>query len=138
MQDPATLALFRRLGATRPEDLPTAGLAAAVLAHVRTDGAGDGPGLTVARLIGPDSLEKPETALVKPLRFRRLIEADGLDERLTAFRRLVAQAGGSLPVRDLAAALLDWSEHRRTRWIFDYWNAGSPAQSVTTAKDTPA
>ena len=78
MQDPATIALFRRCGATGPNDLPAIGLAAAVLAHVREDQ----PAQTVARQIGPDTPEKPETALLKPLRFRRLMEATTDDERL--------------------------------------------------------
>ena len=107
------------------------GLAAAVLAHVR----GDAPG-TVARLVGPESLERPETALLKPLRFRRVMEADGADERLVAFRRLVAIAGAVLPARDLAAALLDWTDVRRTRWVLEYWNAVPPSASpATPAKD---
>ncbi len=136
MQDEAALGLFRALKATAPDDLPSVGLAAAVLAHVREDRPG-----TVARCIGPDSLDKPETALVKPLRFRRVMEADGPDERLLAFRRLAAIARGALPVQDLAAALLDWSDQRRTRWVFDYWNAqppdaaASPAPSASPAKD---
>ena len=118
MQEPSALLLFRMVQATVPADLATVGLAAAVLAHVREDK----PGVTVARLVGPETLEKPETALLKPLRFRRLIEADGPDERLAAFRRLAALAGGSLPVRNLAEALLLWSDQRRTRWVYDYWN----------------
>ena len=138
MQDEATLLLFQAVKATAPADLPGVALAAAVLAHVREDR----PGLSVARLVGPDSLEKPETALLKPLRFRRVMEAVGPDERLAAFRRLVALAGGAVPVRDLAAALLDWDEERRTRWIFDYWNTLPPAASNAdpskdaTPKDT--
>ena len=141
MQDRAALALFQRLGATHPDDLSAVGLVAAVLAHVRVDGALLRPRLTVARQVGPDSLDKPETALFKPLRFRRLIEAEGLDERLTAFRRLVAQAGGQLHVRDLAGALLHWSEHRSRRWIYDYWNVAPDATNpppATAAKDSPA
>ena len=134
MQDNAALGLFRRAQATHPDDLPGLGLAAAVLAHVRQDAPG-----TVARLVGPDSLDTPETALLKPLRFRRLMEADGPDERLAAFRRLAALAGGTLPVRDLAEGLLDWSERRRTRWVLDYWHvasgpAGGPAPPEKEAR----
>ena len=129
MQLPAALHLFRTVGATSPHDLPSIGLAAAVLAHIRVDEHGT----SVARLIGPDSLDKPETALLKPLRFRRIMEAVEPDERLTAFRRLAALAGGRLPVRDLAAALLHWSDTRRTRWVYDYWNVAPP--SAPSAKD---
>ena len=135
MLDPATIALFRRCGATGPDDLPVIGLAAAVLAHLRQDQ----PAQRVARQIGPEPPEKPETALLKPLRFRRLMEATTDDERLTAFRRLIALAGGALNLTDLADALLNWSEWTQRRWVYDYWNAGQPAERVgsfTPAEDT--
>jgi len=138
MQDPAAITLFRRCGATGPNDLPVIGLAAAVLAHLRQDQ----PAQRVARQIGPEAPEKPETALLKPLRFRRLMEATTDDERLTAFRRLVALAGGTLSLADLADALLDWSEWTQRRWVYDYWNAGQPGQPAervgifTPAEDT--
>jgi len=130
MLEPATIVLFRRCGATCPADLPAIGLAAAVLAHVRKDV----PGLSVARQLGPDPPDKPETAKLKPLRFRRVMEASTQDERLIALRRLVALAGGSLNLRDLADALLDWSDNRRQRWVYDYWNAGQVA--ARTAEET--
>jgi CRISPR system Cascade subunit CasB len=132
MQDPAAIALFRRCGATGPDDLPVIGLTAAVLAHVRDDDRTQ----KVARQVGPDPPEKPETALLKPLRFRRLMEATTDDERLIAFRRLVALAGGALNLSDLAEALLDWSERTRLRWVYDYWKAWQPAGRVDVA--TPA
>lgn len=131
MQDPATIALFRRCGATAPADLPAIALAAAVLARVREDA----PGQSVARQLGPDQPDKPETAILKPLRFRRMMEATSEDERLIALRRLVALAGARLNLRDLAEALLDWSDRRRRRWVFDYWNAepinARPAEETT-------
>ena len=112
--------LFRDLGFTRWEDLPAAALAAAVLASVREAAP---PFPPFARAIGPIDMTKPETAAVKPLRFRRLIEADTPDDRLLAFRRAVALLGSRVPLNSLAEALLDWSAERRQRWIFDYWNA---------------
>jgi len=137
MLEPATITLFRRCGGTGPADLPAIGLAAAVLVHVREDV----PGLSVARQLGPDQPDKPETAILKPLRFRRVIEAGPEDERLIALRRLVALAGGSLNLRDLADALLDWTDSRRQRWVYDYWNAGqvsARAAEVTVVKETAA
>jgi CRISPR system Cascade subunit CasB len=132
MQDPATISLFRRAAAGVPADLPPIALAAAVLAHVREDV----PEMTVARQIGPESPDMPETALLKPLRFRRLMEAETYDERLTAFRRLVAITGGRLNVTGLADALLDWPEWRRQRWTYDYWNAGLvPGAASRSAKE---
>jgi CRISPR system Cascade subunit CasB len=132
MQEPATIGLFRALGWHNPAHLPKVALTAAVLASVREAGHGH-----FARAIGPKDPSKPETALVKPLRFRRLMEAATSDERLTAFRRAVTLAGGTANPADLAAALLDWSERRRMDWIFDYWNAADrPAAQKTT--DTAA
>jgi CRISPR system Cascade subunit CasB len=139
MQEPVTIQLFQRVRATGHDDLLPVALTAAVLAHVREDL----PNVTVARSVGPPSPEKPEEALnpekalLKPMRFRRLLEADGCEERLTAFRRLVALAGGKLPVADLAAALLEWSEERRRRWIYDYWNAGQQAAAQNAKTEEP-
>ncbi len=133
MQDPASIALFRRAGSSNPDDLPTIALAASVLAQVRKNA----PGVPVARQIGPDDPDHPETARMSPLRFRRLLETATPDERLIAFRRLVAFAEGTLDLRDLAAALLGWTEERRRRWVYDYWDAGRPAADTTTpAEDT--
>jgi CRISPR system Cascade subunit CasB len=132
MQDPAAISLFQRCGGAGPKDLPAAGLTAAVLAHVRDD---DRENPVIARRIGPDNTDKAETALLKPLRFRRLLEAELPDERLAAFRRLAALARGKVNVRDLAGALLDWSEGRQRRWVYEYWNAGKPT-SVPYAEET--
>ena len=132
MLDQAAITLFRRCGASGPEDLPLIALAAAVLAHVREDT----PAQSVARQLGPDQPDKPETAVLKPLRFRRVIEAVTPDERLVALRRMVALAGGGLNVRDLADALLGWTDRRKQRWVYDYWNAGHvPGR---TAEETAA
>jgi CRISPR system Cascade subunit CasB len=130
MQEQATITLFRRCGGAGPWDLPVAALAAAVLARVWAD---DPTEPLIARRIGPDSTAKPETALLKPLRFRHLMEAQSPDERLAALRRLIALVGGKLNVADLAAALLHWNEERQRRWVYDYWNAGQPA-----ARHSPA
>ena len=134
MQDPITISLFQRCGGTGPWHLPAAGLAAAVLAHVRED---DRENPRIARRVGPDNTDKPETALLKPLRFRRLLEAELPDERLAAFRRMAALARGKLNVRDLAGALLDWSEGRQRRWVYEYWNAGKPTAVPYAEETTP-
>jgi CRISPR system Cascade subunit CasB len=133
LQEQATIALFRRCGGASPEDLPDAGLATAVLAYVRED---DPAEPRIARRIGPDSTDKPETALLKPLRFRRLMEAHSPDERLTVLRQMIALAGGKLNVADLAATLLRWNEERRRHWVYDYWNAGQPTAIAPAAKET--
>lgn len=135
MQEPAALMLFRRIGGKHAHDLPRAAMAASVLAHVRTDTWAEKPGPTTARLIGPESLEKPETALLKPLRFRRLMEASDADERLSAFRRLVAMTRGAVPVPDLATALLRWTDERRRDWVLQYWNATAQSPALAPAAE---
>lgn len=120
MQEPAAIDLFRTLGYTDPKRLPAAALAAAVLASVR-EAAPSRP--SFPRAIGPTDMTKPETAAVKPLRFRRLMEAATPDEQLLSFRRAVGLLGGRAPLESLAEGLLNDHEERRLRWIFDYWNA---------------
>lgn len=134
MSQPETIQLFRALGRTQPCQLPRIGLVAGILAHVRADGMGSG---SVARLLGPTDPMKPETALMSPLRFRRLIEASSEEEALLVFRRMVALLGHILPVSDLVASLLDWNDERRLRWTYDYWGAGRPFAPADDT-DTPA
>lgn len=122
MQEPATIALFQACQAETQRDLVPIALAAAVLAHLR----GDRPELSVARQVGPESPDKPETALLKPLRFRRLLEAAEPDDCLASFRRLLALAGGEANARDLARALFDWTDRLRAeetkrRWVQANW-----------------
>lgn len=131
MLDPETVRLLRSANGSGQQDLETAALTAAVLAHVRDDNQA----LPVARQIGPESPDKPETALVKPLRFRRIIDAATPDERLTAFRRLAALADGRLNVADLAWALVRWDDETRIRWTYEYWNAGQRDVAASN-KDT--
>jgi CRISPR system Cascade subunit CasB len=131
--EPATIDLFRAVGASRSVDLEKVATLAGVLAHVRNDAAGQ----STARLLGPNGEEK---ALLSPLRFRRLLDAQPGEEQLTVFRRMAALAGGALPVQDLAESLLNWDDRRRIRWTYDYWNAGrpqTPSQSTLSEDAAP-
>lgn len=135
MQDPATFVLFRTLGAARPDDLPSVALCAATLAAVRIDDRELHP----ARQLGAPPGARDDRAIMSQLRFRRLIEAVALEDRLTQFRRAIALARGRSNVPELAAACLDWSERRRQRWIFEYYAAGIAAPASESAlEDTPA
>jgi CRISPR system Cascade subunit CasB len=143
MLEPATIVLFRRCAADEHRDLPPIALAAGVLAHVRDDDS-----IHPARRVGPKIEGKPDTALLKPLRFRALMEARTADEWLTAFRRLAALAENkALRVNILAEALLDWREdrawtdERRRQWVFEYWDADprpDTAAKTPTAKGPAA
>jgi CRISPR system Cascade subunit CasB len=132
MGEPATFNLFRQLGRTQPDDLPNAAVCAAVLAGVRAE-RDEHP----ARTLGPPLLEAVEQALMKPLRFRRLIETDTQEDRLLLLRRAVQLADRRLNLRELAAACLDWSEARRQRWIFEYYAAGFAAPAAKSDLETP-
>lgn len=135
MTNETAFALFRAVEAEGASDLPKVALLAVVLAHVREDR----PGASVARLLGPERPDAPETALMSPLRFSRLLAADTPDERLTAFRRMVVLAGGALPVADLCFSLLGWSEWRRRQWTYAYWDAGRPSgDAPNETEETPA
>lgn len=114
--EPATLALCRALQAGEA-NLDRVALIAAVLAHVQNERFD----LTVARQIG---VQQDSTAPMSDLRFRRLLQADTLDEQLTGFRRLVTLVGRKLNVADLAAGLWRWrDEQERRRWIYAYHDA---------------
>lgn len=115
---PATLQLARALG-SRPTDLETPAVIAALLADVREDT----PQQRVARALGTPE-DRP---LCSPLRFRRLLEAAPGEAQLTAFRRALALLGHQANVRDLAETLLDWTERRRQRWLYDYYHTDNPA-----------
>jgi CRISPR system Cascade subunit CasB len=115
-EDPATLALCRALGRGW-HGLERAAVAASVLARVREDA----PDQPAARQLGGT-----EPAM-SWLRFRRLIQAETPDERITAFRRAVALAGGRLNVADLGGSLLTWNEESRRRWLYAYYDAPDPA-----------
>jgi CRISPR system Cascade subunit CasB len=137
MQQRATIELFAICKAQDERDLVSVALAAAVLAHVRENASG-----RVARQIGPETPDRPETALFKPLRFRRLLEASDAEECLIVFRRLVAIAGGKANIRDLAGALFDWlhpyrGPETKRRWIFAYWHADPQTNTETQPAEEP-
>jgi CRISPR system Cascade subunit CasB len=140
MQDPATFDLFRALERRHPAELPEVALCAAVLAGVRDELAPPRHREHPARTLGPPTPETVEKAAVKPLRFRRLIEAETPEERLLMLRRGVQLADRQLNVHELAAACLDWSERRRQRWIFEYYNAGfaAPAPEASSEEEAAA
>jgi CRISPR system Cascade subunit CasB len=127
MEEPATFALFRKLRCSEPGDLPRVALCAAVLAAVREDRP-EHP----ARRLGAPLGEPPEKARMKPLRFRRLMEADTPEERLTVLRRAVQLADRKISVRGLADACLNWSDDLRRTWIFEYYGAGRAAPEAET------
>lgn len=127
-----TQALVRKCGAKRGSELSRLALAASVLAHVRSNKAD----VSIARQIGPVDTNDDATALCKPVRFRKVLDAETYDDCLRVFRRLVVLAGGALNVADLARSVMMWpredmlddlvGDQVRRQWVYDYWNAGHP------------
>jgi CRISPR system Cascade subunit CasB len=140
MSDPATFELFAELGRSHPDQLPQVGLCAAVLAGVREELKPPRHYEHPARTLGPPTIDQVDQAAMKPLRFRRLIEAEDLEERLILLRRAVQLADRRLNVRELAAACLDWFDGRRRRWIFEYYAAGraAPDTDAMSSVEEPA
>ena len=142
MAEPVTVRLHRELGQAR-QHFPRAALVACVLSHVREDE----PRQKVARAAGP--LSSGDTSVLSALRFRRLLNVRGEEDCSIAFRRLVALLKDKVNIADLAECLLDWNDEekgnrRRTRWAFDYYDAGfaapdSESEVTTDTKiETPA
>jgi CRISPR system Cascade subunit CasB len=137
--EPATAALYQRLEfAHAGRDLPRAAMLAAVLAHIREETKDP-----LARAIGTPRAGDSSTALISPLRMRRLMAAREPDELLTLFRRVVAILGHTANVKDLARQLLAWTDERfgdisRTQFAFAYHNAAQfapEADGTDTEKD---
>jgi CRISPR system Cascade subunit CasB len=134
--EPATADLYEKLGFARPErDLARAAVVAAVLAHVREDTRDK-----VAQAIGTPRAGDGSTALVTPLRLKRLLAAREPDDVLIAFRRVVAILDKRANFRDLAKQVLAWTDGERgdltrTIFAFDYHGAGSfaPGDEPETA-----
>jgi CRISPR system Cascade subunit CasB len=137
--EPATIDLYDKLRGEHAfcrderiiaRDLPRAALVAAVLSNVRTNN----PASRVANAIGAKRGGEETTALVTPLRFKRLVAARSLDDLMIAFRRLVAILDREAHVRDLARLLLAFTDPEperadvaRTIFAFHYHGAGNYA-----------
>ena len=123
--------LHRRLGFGRYRadiTLPAVAAVAAVLAHVREHD----PKRRPARAVGRETIADADlqSARMKPLRMRRLLQARTSDEVLRQMRRLVQLAGNKVDVGALADLILDWlhpvrGDAARTRFAYDYYAAGA-------------
>ncbi|WGF90211.1 type I-E CRISPR-associated protein Cse2/CasB [Marinivivus vitaminiproducens] len=139
LAEEATLALFTRLGFGSDEGdrrLMRVATVAAVLAHVREHRVmNDRRRNTAIGMIGRTSLEDADSAILKPLRFKRLLAARTDEDLMRVMRRLVLLAERKTNVADLATSILYWGERVRVRWAFDYYAAGhaAPASGQDTS-----
>jgi CRISPR system Cascade subunit CasB len=114
--EPATIELFRQLQYLNPDELTQVALCAGVLAHIRTDNR---DGSAAGQMGSPR--DRPT---LHPARFNGLLAIDAEPEqRLADLRRAVAVLGGTINVRDIAAACLHWTERQARRWALEYADA---------------
>lgn len=135
MVDPVVIRLYRDLGFDQAEaaaKLEWVAAAAVVMAHVRRDS-----GRHPARAVGPSD-QKDEagvTALMKPLRFKRLMLSRTSGDVARQMRRLVALAETAVDVGRLAQSIIDWDDGERgdkcrVDWIFTYYDAEPSAPNA--------
>ena len=132
MAQEATLALFKRMqyAAADFDTLPRVATLACTLAHVRKNADNK----KFASAIGRSSFEDAKSAAMKPLRFQRLVAAEGEDEIARGFRRAVALIDGKVNVFDLAKIVLSFDrEETKRRLVFDYYGAGFDAPPTLPA-----
>lgn len=122
--------LFHRLAALHPELdraekrealAAVAGLAARVREHV--------PGRSFAGQLGAPAARKGGAAQapLSPLRFRRLLTVDGLEERYAALGRVLHLLEGRVNLLSLADSVLYWDPNTRQQWAYDYYQPPAPA-----------
>lgn len=135
LTDEAVMDLYRQMfgPAFKSDDMQLAVRLALVLAHVRTEAKAS---------FGEALGEGGDAAPLKPLRFKRLLQADSSDEVIRQFRRAVDLVGNAANVRDLARLLIGWTDpaksaDTRTRFAFAYFGKrtadGEPAKPQPTA-----
>jgi CRISPR system Cascade subunit CasB len=110
--EPAYQTLYGRLN-TRFEKLNADRLAAIVglLSHVKNDDATNTP---------PKTFSQGEQPVLSPLRFRRLLESQGMDELYPIVRRALPLVGYTINVRALAQDVYYWGERTKKAWAYGY------------------
>lgn len=113
-------------------------IAAATLAHIRSDAGGKGRGAT-ARLLGAPRSEggASEDRLFAEPRFKRLIRTNDWPGLLAQARRIAAILERQAPIGDLGASLILWNADPGIvrDWAFQYYrrNYESPSPAHETA-----
>lgn len=132
--DEAIIRLYRRLHGDKAAydegKMKPAVRVALVLAHVRSNSRAD-----FAAALGDGG----ENAKLKPLRFKRLLQAEDEADIIREFRRAVDLLGNEANVRELADILLTWErDATRTRFAFSYFGAraASPAENADLPAET--
>src|SRR6516165_3666435 len=118
---PEAIDLYIRLRGADPNVAANRVAAVAVaLANLRPEPENLRPDRRVPAVFARRSFDDPDSAGLSEARFRRLLQAEGV-ELLDAFRRLVRLLDGRADPRSLADAILHWGDRMRQRWIFEYY-----------------
>ena len=135
---PEAIDLYSRLRDSEPGVDPDRVAALAVaLANLRPELENLRPDRRVPRVFARKSLDDADSAKLSEARFRRLLQADGV-ELLEAFRRLIRLLDGRAEPRSLADAILHWGDRMRQRWIFEYYGVAIAAPHAGAASSAPA
>ncbi len=69
--------------------------------------------------------------VVSEARFRRLLEAEDLEERLAILRRLVLMIDETADLHEIAGILFDWKNPERRRQLaYDYYTGFAPSADI--------
>lgn len=68
---------------------------------------------------------------VSPSRFRRVLEAQSVDEVYPLLRRILALLDKTANLSDLAASVYEWNNETRKRWAYDYF-VNAPKKSANS------
>jgi len=118
---PEAIDLYRRLRNAEPGvDADRVAALAVALANLRPELENLRPDRRTPGIFARKSFDDPDSASLSEARFRRLLQADGV-ELLDAFRRLVRLLDGRAEPRSLAEAILHWGDRMRQRWILEYY-----------------
>lgn len=80
-----------------------------------------------------------DSALLKPLRLRRLLAAETDADLARDLRRAVQMAGQhAIDVGYLGASIFFWSEKTRIEWAFDYYHVADIARPRDRRNELPA
>jgi CRISPR system Cascade subunit CasB len=82
-----------------------------LLSHIRDDDAGKSPA---------QSFSEGEKPILSPLRFRRLLESQTVEDLYPVLRRALPLVGRKLGIKELARDVYYWGNGTRKSWAYAY------------------
>lgn len=94
---------------------------AGVLAHIKRHEQLQEPYRSTTAVFMAKRKKETDSPLVSELRFRRLLQANDMQELYPMLRRTVALVGGVIDVHVMAKDLWFWGDRLRRQWAYDYY-----------------